>query len=101
MANPIKENKLPFPPIVLLILFGTIFYSVTFLLKKRISFIANKRKKFAKGIHKRVDETLNNFKYTKLIGSEDIKIAQFDKNSYGLYRVNTVFSLLNIRPKLW
>ena len=85
--------------IVLLILFGTIFYSVTIILKKRISIIANKRKEFAKGIHKHVDETLNNFKYTKLIGSENIKIAQFDKNSYGLYRVNTVFALLNQSPR--
>lgn len=83
----------------LLVLFSVMFYAVTFLLKKKINFIAGERKEFARGIHKEVDETLSNFKFAKLIGAENVKIDLFNKNSYGLYRVNTLFGLLSQSPK--
>lgn len=85
--------------IVLSMIFGGVFYLVTILVKKKINTIADERKEYARGLHRQVDETLNNFKFNKLISAEGIRIAQFDQNSYGLLRVNSLFQVINQTPK--
>ncbi|MGJ8645383.1 MAG: ABC transporter ATP-binding protein [Marinomonas colpomeniae] len=85
--------------IVLGLVFGLMFYLVTFLVKSKINTIADERKKYSTGLHKYVDEILNNFKFIKLVGAENIGIKGFDENSYGLFRVNSLFQLLNQSPK--
>lgn len=85
--------------LILLTVFSVVFYSITLLLKAKILLIADERKIYGQGIHKQVDETLRNFKFTKLIGAEKIKTILFEENSYGLYRVSTAFGILSQFPK--
>ena len=85
--------------VILLIIFAIAFYAATHLLKKKINLMAESRKEFAQGLHRQVDEILNNFKFTKLINAEKIKYKLFEKNSYGLYKVNSTFALFQQTPK--
>jgi len=85
--------------VVLTVIFGVVFYMVTFFLKAKVNLLADDRKGYARELHRQVDETLNNFKFTKLIGAEGIRTAGFNENSYGLFRVNSSFQLINQTPK--
>lgn len=85
--------------IVLALIFGVMFYTVTFLVKAKVNTIADERKEYGRGLLRHADETLRNFKFTKLIGAEEIRIASFEKNSYGLFRVNSLFQLISQSPR--
>ena len=85
--------------LILLIIFTIVFYSATHLLKNKIKLMADDRRVFGKGLHRQIDETLNNFKFTKLINAENIKVRSFEENSYGLYRLSSVFALLQQTPR--
>ncbi len=85
--------------VVLGVVFGVMFYAVTFLVKAKVSNSADERIEHSRGVHRHVDEMLNNFKFIKLIGAEKIKTTSFNENSHGLYRVNSLFQLISMSPK--
>lgn len=87
--------------VILLLIFGVMFYSVTFLVKRKINTIANERREYSRGLQRHVDEALNNFKFTKLMGAEELKKTAFEQNSYGLYRGNSIFHLISQSPKFF
>lgn len=85
--------------VVLVSIFGAMFYSVTFLIRAKINVLADERIEYSKGVHRYVDEALNNFKFTKLMGAEALNKEGFEQNSYGLYRGNTLFHAINQSPR--
>ncbi|MBD5771114.1 ABC transporter ATP-binding protein [Marinomonas colpomeniae] len=81
------------------LIFGLMFIIVTFLVKEKVTIISAKREKYGRGLHRCVDETLNGFKFIKLVGAEGVGIEGFEKNSNGLYQVNSLFQLINESPR--
>ncbi len=85
---------------MIIIIFSLLFFIIKYFLSKKIENLSIYRLIFSQKMIQNLDEMLNNFKFIKLIGSENSMKNDFYNNSFGVYSIGSKYEILNQLPKL-
>ena len=83
----------------LIIVFIILFLGLIKILKSKSRQAGIKRERHFKALHTNTKETLANFLFTKLVGTEKKQIEYFEKDSQGLANVATTVNFLGTMPR--